>query len=101
MSKNMKTENAWRTVQLFLSSNGVFEVEVNTDTHNVRCTCPNFDKRKTCAHEKFVDDSAKNNNGIYPVKISPKATEEEMMDAEESPEAFRQFIVKYGKVEVI
>lgn len=98
--RNMTTEN-WRTVQLFLSSTGVFEVEVNTDTRNIRCNCPNFEKRRTCAHEKFVDDSAKNNDGIYPVKISPKATEEELMGAEESPEAFRNFIVKHGKVEVI
>jgi hypothetical protein len=98
--RNMKTEN-WRTVQLFLSSSGVFEVEVDTDTRSIRCNCPNFEKRRTCAHEKFVDDSAKKNDGIYPVKISPKATEEEIIDAEESSEAFRNFIVKHGKVEVI
>lgn len=100
MSKDNKVKD-WRTVQVFLSPSGVFEVEVNTDTRDIKCNCPNFDKRKTCAHEKFVDNRAKDNDGVYPVKISPKASEEEMLDAEESPEAFRTFILKYGKVEVI
>ena len=100
MSKDNKVKE-WRTVQLFLSPSGIFEVEVNTDTRDIKCNCPNFDKRRTCAHEKFVDSKAKSNDGIYPVRISSKASPEEVQDAEESPEAFRSFILKYGKVEVI
>lgn len=95
------TENAWRTVQIFLNQQGVFEVEVNTDSHDIRCSCANFKIRNTCAHEKHVDSKAKENGGTYPVKISPKVTDEEAEKANESAEAFRSFIVKYGKVEVL
>lgn len=101
MKDNTMTENAWRTVQMFLSTQGVFEVEVNTDSHAVRCNCSNFRIRNTCAHEKHVNSKSKDNGGTYPVKLSPRATEEEAEKAQESPEAFRSFIVKYGKVEVL
>jgi hypothetical protein len=41
------------------------------------------------------------NNGIYPVEVSNKASREESSIAKEDPENFRQFLVKYGRVEVL
>lgn len=101
MKESIVSEKAWRTVQMFLTQNGVYEVEVNTETHGVRCNCALFNQRNTCAHEKHVDKSARENGGTYPVKISSRATEEEAETAQHSAEAFREFILKYGKVEVL
>jgi hypothetical protein len=101
MKDRIMTENAWRTVQMFLTQQGVYEVEVNTDTQRVRCNCYNFSTRKTCAHEKHVGKSSRENGGTYPVKISSRATEEEAESAQQSAQAFRNFILKYGKVEVL
>lgn len=94
-------DKAWRTVQMFLTQSGVYEVEINTESHDVRCSCYNYRTRFTCAHEKYVDKYARENGGTYPVKISSRATEEEAEEAQHSPEAFRDFILKYGKVEVL
>lgn len=97
----MTEPDAWRTVQMFLTQQGIFEVEVNTDSHDVRCSCQRFKNTRACAHATHVGKYAKDNGGTYPVKISARATEEEAETAQYSAEAFRDFILKYGKVEVL
>ena len=56
---------SWRTVQLFLSATaaGVFEVEVDTDTKNIRCNCPVWKKSTSCKHTSFVKTRMRMNNG--------------------------------------
>jgi hypothetical protein len=100
---NMKgyTVNFWRTVQLFLTENYIAEVEVHSDTKEVRCNCPNSSKLKQCSHIKFVKAEMKNSDGNYTIKI-PQHVDEELVDmALQDAELFRQFIIDYGKVEVI
>ena len=50
--------SAWRTVQQFISAQGmgIFEVEVETETKETRCTCPVYSKRGSCKHIQFVND---------------------------------------------
>jgi len=93
-----------RLVQVFLSQTqtpgpGIYEV--STDENAVLyCTCPGYKGRKTCKHTKYVQAKIDNNNGSYPLEISNRATEEEAQEAKLSNDAFRKFIIKYGKIEV-
>ncbi len=91
----------WRTVQMFLSSRGIFEVEIDLESDNVKCTCPGFQARNVCKHSRLVVSKARTNGGIYPLQVSSKATVSETNRANMSSESFRDFVIKYGKIEVI
>jgi hypothetical protein len=100
----MENEVKERVIQVFLSQSmspgpGIYEVST-TEEHEFSCTCPGFEGRKSCKHIRFVKSRVDSNKGAYPLEISSKATKEEADKAQESPEAFRAFILKYGKVEV-
>jgi hypothetical protein len=43
----------------------------------------------------------KNNSGIYPVEISSKAPEHDAALASLDPIMFRDFLLRYGKIEVL
>ena len=93
-----------KLVQIFLSESlnpgGIYEVSYTPEKTFI-CTCPGFAARSHCKHVKFVDAKVKANNGSYPLQISPKVTDEIADKATESPEAFREFLIKYGKIEVL
>lgn len=93
-----------RLVQVFLSQTqtpgpGIYEVSTD-ESAVLYCTCPGYKGRKTCKHTKYVQAKIDNNNGSYPLEISNRATEEEAQAAKMSNDAFRKFIIKYGKIEV-
>ena len=95
-------QNDWRTVQIFLDKNFVSEVEVNSANNvQVRCTCPSFGKVKRCNHVKFVKTKMLGNDGHYSIHIPEEVDEELVTLALSDAEMFRQFIIDYGKVEVI
>lgn len=100
--KGKQVQTPWRTVQQFISHQGVgiFEVEVNTDTTEVRCNCPVYLKRGSCKHSMFVNMRIKQ-TGHYSILIPTEVPEELAIEANETPEKFREFIVKYGKIEVL
>lgn len=93
-----------RLVQVFLSqtqSPGPSIYEVSTDEGGfLLCTCPGYKGRRSCKHTKYVQARIDNNGGSYPLEISNRATEEEAQKAKVSNAAFREFIIKYGKIEV-
>ena len=91
----------WRTVQVFLSpkGSGIYEVELTTDGAQIRCNCLTYKTRHACRHVKFVQ--SKMENGTYPIQVHQSAREEDMASYASDPEAFRRFIVKYGKIEVV
>jgi len=91
----------WQTTQLFLSATGVFEVQINLDTQKLRCNCQGSNVRSYCKHMAFVSKRMDRNGGVYPVEISKKAKIEDATIANLDPEAFREFLVKYGKIEVV
>lgn len=101
--KGMSVESSWRTVQLFISANaaGVFEVEVDTDTKSTRCNCPVWRKTSTCKHTNFVKDKMRMNRGHYSILVPNEVSEELAVDASDDAAKFRDFIVRYAKVEVI
>lgn len=94
----------WRTVQLFLDETnvGVFEVQIDSDdSRKVRCDCPAFGNSSRCKHVKFVKNTMAENDGNYAIQIPEEISDEEALEAMSDPEAFRDFIIKYGTVEVI
>jgi len=93
-----------RLVQLFLSPSqtagpGIYEV-TSDPKGNLYCTCPGFIGRNSCKHSKFVGSRIDDNDGHYPLEISSRATDEDTAKAKASNEAFREFVIKFGKIEV-
>lgn len=92
----------WRTVQLFLGDNGVCEVEVDSnDPKKIRCNCKGEFAASRCAHVKHVREIMTENNGHYTISIPSEIDEDEAIVAMTDPNLFRDFIIKYGKVEVL
>lgn len=92
----------WRTVQLFLSEDGVHEVEIDlADNRRIRCTCPKFSKSSKCKHTKFIEDSVEKHNGHYNIQVPKEVDEMEAAYAFDTAETFRDFVLKYAKIEVL
>ena len=100
--KGMSMSSPWRTVQQFISEQavGIFEVEVNTDTKETRCTCPVWAKKNSCKHTQFVNFRIRH-TGHYSILIPTDVPEEMAFEASDDPEKFREFVVKYAKIEVL
>jgi hypothetical protein len=104
MGKPTVNGKTMRLVQVFLSQSqtpgpGIFEVSADLEG-SLYCTCPGFRGRGNCKHTKFVQARIDSNNGNYPIEISSRATEEAAEKAKSSDENFREFIIKYGRIEV-
>lgn len=101
--KEMRMQSSWRTVQLFISAQaaGVFEVEVDTDTKKLRCNCPKWKKTLDCKHVRFVDLRMHLNDGHYSILVPQEVPEELALEASDNPAKFREFVVKYAKIEVL
>jgi hypothetical protein len=92
----------WRTVQMFLSDDGVHEVQLDVyDNRNMKCTCKRFKTFKKCKHTNWIDNEILQSGGHFSIQINADIPEEEADAAFDDPKAFRDFVVKYGKVEVI
>ena len=92
----------WRTVQLFLGDEGVSEVQIDSENSTkVRCSCNAFSKSARCKHARFVKNQIGNNDGHYSIHVPLDISDEYAFTAMSSADAFREFIIKYGKVEVI
>lgn len=94
----------YRTIQFFLSpansqGPGIYEVMAYKNKDFV-CDCPGFVSRNRCKHINFVKNRIEDNEGTYPLEISTRVSREEAETARESQEAFRKFLMKYGKIEV-
>lgn len=86
----------WKTVQFFLTPQGVYEVEIGAESR-YRCTC----HRDMCKHIRFVKKKAAENGGSYPVKISQGVSERDLARARKSPRKFRELILKHAVPEVM
>lgn len=93
----------WRTVQLFLGEDGISEVELDlSDNRNVRCSCARFNSRfGKCKHIKFIENAIVESGGQYSIQVPNSVDELEAALAFDDAEAFREFVVKYAKVEVL
>lgn len=92
----------WRTVQLFLSENGIAEVEIDSENSSkVRCSCPDFQKNARCKHQRRVKTMIAENHGHYTVMVPEEISEEVALNAMSDSKAMRDFIIKYAKIEVL
>jgi hypothetical protein len=92
----------WRTVQIFLDADGVAEVELDSENSSkMRCTCLTFSNAARCKHTKYIRKQLSDNDGHYSILIPEEVDDELALEAMEDPAAFRDFIIRYGKVEVI
>ena len=103
-----------RLLQVFLSTSktvpspGIFEVSVSIpdspdEEGQLFCTCPGFKVKSSCKHVRFVRDKMlknQSNPGVYPMDISVSATDADKVNAKKSLENAREFVLKFGKVEV-
>lgn len=92
----------WRTLQVFLDNEGVCEVEADHDDYEqMRCSCAVFATARKCKHTRHVKREIIKNGGTYAIKISSAIDDEDIIDAMKTAESFRDFVLKYAKIEVI
>lgn len=92
----------WRTVQLFLSDDGVHEVQLDIqDNRNIKCTCKRFKTFKKCKHTNWIENEIVEAGGHFSIQIDVEVPEEVADSAFDDAETFRDFVLKYGKVEVL
>jgi hypothetical protein len=92
----------WRTIQFFVSEDGVFEVEGDLDNAKaIRCTCPRFASRSRCPHAKWVRENIKHNNNNFNIKLPNHVSDEEIAGVVEDKDLFRDLVLKYSQIEFI
>ena len=70
-------------------------------SQKVRCNCKDFNSLAKCKHAKYVRTEIEKNGGAYKLSIPEDIDEEEVFMALDDAEAFRNVVIKYGKVLVI
>jgi hypothetical protein len=100
--KGLEMSIEWRTVQLFLSEDGVAEVELDADNPTkLRCTCKRFERASSCKHIAFVRKSMDENEGHFLIQIPQDVPDDEAIEAMREYDSFRNFVIKHCKVEVL
>lgn len=101
--KGLPMQLDWRTVKFFLDEEfGVSEVSVcDSDSRKIKCTCPRFIKSAKCRHVSWVRTWMDEHDGVISIKIPESVDPDEHMEYFNDLERFREFVVKYGKVEYL
>jgi len=96
-------EIEWRTIQLFINEEGVVdEVSLDTDnTDKMRCTCQQFKRAARCKHTKFMREKIEQTDGVISLFIPNHMSDAEANEALGDVHAFRDLILKYGKIEYL
>jgi len=104
-----ENKNDWRTIQIFmanqLNKKDELEVsEVSLSAHgpsNMRCTCRIFEKFKDCQHVEYVATKIEINGGSFGLLIPSDIPDDWAYDAFTDADSSRNFILRYGKIEVM
>ena len=92
----------WFTIQMFLLDDGVCEVLGHTDDYRkMRCTCSSYTPIGKCKHVKFSRKKMEETEGVLHLTIPPSVTDDEADSIMRTSESFREFVIKYGKVEYL
>jgi len=78
----------------------IIEVGVN-DSRKVVCNCNRFIANTSCKHARFVKYSMDKNNGVYDNGVSHRATKDDHYKASLSSKNRREFVARFGTIEVI
>lgn len=87
-----------KTIQFFVSINGVDEVMADKNS-KLSCTCDGFTTRKRCKHITWCELEL--SQGTFPIQVDKATPDHAIKKAKESDEAFRDFLIRYGKIEAI
>lgn len=101
-------EKDWRTIQIFLGKNinkddclDIAEVSIHADgPSNIRCTCLVFERIGYCTHTIKVTKRIEKNNGSFGLMVPEHVSDELAFNAFTSAETSREFVIKYGKIEI-
>lgn len=102
-------ENNWRTIQLFMARDldnknalEVSEVSIHEDENSsIKCTCKNYLKHKLCKHVTYVRSKIEKNDGSFGLLIPENIPDEVAFLAFNDADSSRNFILNYGKIEVM
>lgn len=95
-------DSNWRALQIFLSPKvGVFEVSEHMVSGELRCTCTSFTARRHCRHTRWVGRRRDANDGVFPMQVTTTAKHEDAARARQSSQEFRDFVLRYGRIEVL
>lgn len=94
-----------RLLQVFLTNSSEYPgpaiFEVSSDPQkNLLCNCPGFKVKESCKHTALIESRIARNNGVYAFDFYEKVTNSELREAMKSEKAFRELVIKYGKIEV-
>ena len=104
-----QNNNEWRTIQIFIPNElnkkdilEVAEVSLSADgPENMRCTCNVFVKFSECMHVEYVAAKIRLNGGSFGLLIPNDIPDEWAYSAFTDAQSSRNFIIRYGKIEVM
>ena len=95
----------WRTIQFFISPDGVCEVSVNTsEPEKMRCTCSlfkKFGKIVPCKHVRYMYEELVVKKGSVRIEIPEDLDNSSIEEMLADPELFRDHLLHYGKPNVL
>jgi hypothetical protein len=102
MKKEAEMSISWRTVQMFISDEGVAEVEVDAELNDkIRCSCKAYSVSSKCRHSKFVKNRMNEGDGHYIVQVPEDVDDDEAITAMKDPSKWRAFVIQHGEIEVL
>jgi hypothetical protein len=102
MKKEVGMNISWRTVQMFISDEGVAEVEVDAELNDkIRCSCKAYSVSSKCRHSKFVKNRMNEGDGHYIVQVPEDVDDNEAITAMKDPSKWRAFVIQHGEIEVL
>jgi len=102
-------EDNRRTIQIFISNKlntknelEVSEVSMNAEsTGSIQCTCKDYKKLEICKHANYVIKKIEDNEGSFGLLIPENVPDEVAFLAFNDADSSRNFILNYGKIEVM
>jgi len=105
---SMDKDSETKVVQIFLTLDenlpAIYEVSVSATNRRLFCNCPGFNSRNQCKHIKFVKAriDTSQDTSHYLVRLDDSTPDDQLdkvlsMDMQ----SYREFIVKYGQIEVL
>jgi hypothetical protein len=67
----------------------------------MKCSCGAFAISRKCKHLRYVRREIVRNGGKYSIKISADIDDEDIVDAMKTAASFREFVLRYAKIEVL
>ena len=97
---NLRTSEDHRLIQVFVSENGVFEVYIHVELKAFACTCPGYQARCSCKHQRHVRERYEAEQGCYPARLRKGAKPKDTLRLDDN-EAWREWIIDNALVEVL